>query len=154
MHFSAIGKLCCQCILLSELLYVKNILIANLLIKSMTLDPSLKAVNALVTIFFSTIGLVKQIFLLRKIAIFFFFSISLNMCFGCSKGPSHPGSSFEYPQHMFWLRNNKNNFQLHTLIWGPEHNVGIKLVNSFRNGHLPQSKPVYDGHSFNVRKGK
>ena len=28
--------------------------------------------------------------------------------------------SFEYPQHMFWLRNKKNNFQLHTLIWGPD----------------------------------
>ena len=27
--------------------------------------------------------------------------------------------SFEYPQHMFWLRNKKNNFQLRTLIWGP-----------------------------------
>ena len=39
--------------------------------------------------------------------------------FGCSKETSHPDSSFEYPQHMFWLRNKKNNFQLHTLIWGP-----------------------------------
>ena len=28
--------------------------------------------------------------------------------------------SFEHPQHMFWLRNKKNNFQLHTLIWGSE----------------------------------
>ena len=27
--------------------------------------------------------------------------------------------SFEYPQHMFWLRNKKNKFQLHTLIFGP-----------------------------------
>ena len=34
-------------------------------------------------------------------------SISLNMCFGCSK---------EYPQHMFWFKNKKK--QLHTLIWG------------------------------------
>ena len=41
------------------------------------------------------------------------------MCFGCSKEPSHGDSSFEYPQHMFWLRNKKNNYQLHTLIWGP-----------------------------------
>ena len=47
-----------------------------------------------------------------------FLSISLNMCFVCSKEPSHQDGSFEYPQHMFWLRNNKNNFQLHTLIWG------------------------------------
>ena len=55
----------------------------------------------------------------HKIA-FFFLSISLNMCYGCSKEPSHQDSSFEYPQHMFWLRNKKNNFQLHILIWGPE----------------------------------
>ena len=27
------------------------------------------------------------------------------MCFGCSKQPSHWDGSFEYPQHMFWLRN-------------------------------------------------
>ena len=45
-----------------------------------------------------------------------FLSISLNMCFGCSKGLSHRDSSFEYPQHLFWLRNKKNNFQLRTLI--------------------------------------
>ena len=25
----------------------------------------------------------------------------------------------EYPQHMFWLRNKKNNFQLRTLNWRP-----------------------------------
>ena len=42
------------------------------------------------------------------------------MCFGCSKEPSHRDVSFEYPQHMFWLRNKKNNFLLHTLIWGPD----------------------------------
>ena len=42
------------------------------------------------------------------------------MCFGCSKEPSHRDGTFEYPHHMFWLRNKKNNFQLRTLIWGPE----------------------------------
>ena len=31
----------------------------------------------------------------------------------------HAGS-FEYPQHMFWLRNKKNNFQVRTLIWRPD----------------------------------
>ena len=40
------------------------------------------------------------------------------MCFGCSKEPSHRDGSFEYPQHMIWLRNKKNNFQLRTLKWG------------------------------------
>ena len=29
----------------------------------------------------------------------------MNKCFGCSKEPSHRDGSFEYPQHMFWLRN-------------------------------------------------
>ena len=43
------------------------------------------------------------------------------MCFRFSKEPSHRDGSFEYPQHMFWLRNKKkNNFQLLTLIWGPD----------------------------------
>ena len=37
---------------------------------------------------------------LRKIVIIFL-SISLNMCFGCSKELSHQDGSFEYPQHMF-----------------------------------------------------
>ena len=53
---------------------------------------------------------------MRKIAIIFLSSI----CFVCSKEPSHRDSSFEYAQHMFWLRNKKNNFQLRTLILGPE----------------------------------
>ena len=62
------------------------------------------------------IGPVKQKFE-RKIAIIFIFD-SLNMCVGCSKEPSPRDGSFEYPQHLFWLRNKKNNFQLHILIWG------------------------------------
>ena len=32
---------------------------------------------------------------------------------------AHWDSSFEYPQYMFWLRNKKNNFQIHSLIWRP-----------------------------------
>ena len=35
----------------------------------------------------------------------------------CSVEPSHWDGSFEYLQHLFWLRDNKNNFQLHTVIW-------------------------------------
>ena len=41
------------------------------------------------------------------------------MCFGCSKEPSHWEGSFEYPQHMFWMRNKENNFPIRTLIWRP-----------------------------------
>ena len=69
-----------------------------------------------------TIGPVKQK-KYHKIVIFFL-PMSLNICFGCSKEPSHRDGPFEYPQHMFWLRNKKNNFQVHTLIWGP----GIHLL--------------------------
>ena len=31
----------------------------------------------------------------------FSFTISLNICFGCSKEPSHRDGSFEHPQHSF-----------------------------------------------------
>ena len=57
-----------------------------------------------------------------------FLSISINMCFGCSKEPSHRDGSYEYPQHMFWLRNKKNNFQLRTLILGPAYTVILSLI--------------------------
>ena len=54
-----------------------------------------------------------------KIEIIFLF-ISLNMCFGCSKEPSHWDGSFEYPQHisMFWLRNKKIIFSSSLLSGG------------------------------------
>ena len=39
-----------------------------------------------------------------------FLSIRYYICFGCSKEPSHRDGSFNYPQHMFWLRNKKNIF--------------------------------------------
>ena len=48
--------------------------------------------------------------------LFFSLSIISNMCFSCSKEPSHRDSSFEYPQHMFWLRNKESNFQLHSYL--------------------------------------
>ena len=41
------------------------------------------------------------------------------MCFGCLKEPFHLDGSFDDTQHMFWLRNKKNNIQLRTLIGGP-----------------------------------
>ena len=44
-----------------------------------------------------------------------FLPISWNICFGCLKEPSHWDGSFEYPQHMFWLRNKKIIFSLRTL---------------------------------------
>ena len=48
-----------------------------------------------------------------------FLPINLNMCLGCSKELSHWDGSFEYPQHMFWMRNKGNSFPIHTLIRRP-----------------------------------
>ena len=45
-----------------------------------------------------------------------FLSVNFNICFGCSKEPSHWDGYFEYPQHMFWLWNKKTNLQSPTLI--------------------------------------
>ena len=70
--------------------------------------------------------------------VIFFLSISLIMCFGCSKEQSQWVSlkgSFEYTQHMFWLRNKKNIFQLHTLIWG---------FDELKMGHLSQIRSTCD----------
>ena len=39
--------------------------------------------------------------LLQRQIVVVFLSISLNVCFGCSKEPSHSDGSFDYPQHMF-----------------------------------------------------
>ena len=36
-----------------------------------------------------------------------------------------------YPQHMFWLRNKKNNFQISTLIWRPEIMISWHSIASF-----------------------
>ena len=72
-----------------------------------------------------TIGPVKQK-KERKMAIIFL-SISLNMCFGCSRESSHPDNSFECPQHMFGLRIKKNNFQLCTLTSEPGIPSNIKF---------------------------
>ena len=44
-----------------------------------------------------------------------FLPISFSLCFGCSKEPSHWDGTFEFPQHMFWLRNQKIIFLLRTL---------------------------------------
>ena len=48
-----------------------------------------------------------------------FLPINFNIFFGCSKEPSHLDRSFEYPQHMFCLRNKKIKFSLHTLNLSP-----------------------------------
>ena len=42
----------------------------------------------------------RHIFLGEKI-VNIFLPISFNICFGCSKEPSHRDGSFEYPKHTF-----------------------------------------------------
>ena len=63
------------------------------------------------------IGPDKEFFLRENLIIFL--PINLNMCFGCSKELSDWDGSFEYPQHMFWMRNKENIFSIRTLIWRP-----------------------------------
>ena len=45
--------------------------------------------------------------------------------------PFNLSMCFEYPQHMFWLRNKKNNFQIRTFIWRPELFYLIFQLRSF-----------------------
>ena len=54
-----------------------------------------------------------------------FFSISNNICFGFSKELSHWDGAYEYPQHVFWMRNKKL-FLVHILI-------GIASIKHIRN---------------------
>ena len=62
------------------------------------------------------------------------------MCFGCSKEPSHRDDSVEYPQNMFWLRNKKNYFQLHTFILGLNINQMVgSISNDLFNGFANES---------------
>ena len=64
-----------------------------------------------------TCKIVRKLYERKIVSIFL--PLNLNMCFGCSKEPSHRDRSFEYPQHMFWMRNKENSFPLRTLIWRP-----------------------------------
>ena len=75
------------------------------------------------------------------------FVSNFNMCFGCSKEPSH---SFVYPQHMFWFRSKKYHFSLHTLIKGAAYNsppenalMSLPLCTFFQGfpgSHTPRAK--------------
>ena len=56
----------------------------------------------------------------RKVIIFL--PVNLKKYFVCSKEPSHEDGSFDYPQHMFWLRNKKNSVELRTLYLGAYNN--------------------------------
>ena len=40
-------------------------------------------------------------------------------------------SSFEYPQHMFWMRNKENRFPMRILIWRP--GKGMAMFETFKD---------------------
>ena len=65
----------------------------------------------------------------KEIILIIFLPINLNMCYGCSKEPSHRDGSFEYTQHMFWMRNKENNFPICSLIWRPDQIACILAPN-------------------------
>ena len=67
----------------------------------------------------------------RKIVIIFL-PINFNICFVCSKEPSHRDGSFEYPQHMFWMRNKENSFPIHILIRRPDYNREMTSCNPIK----------------------
>ena len=69
--------------------------------------------------FLISIGPVKQK-IWAKNCNYFLTEQSKHMLWSLKK-TSHWDGSFEYPQHMFWLRNKNNNIQLPTLIWRPEY---------------------------------
>ena len=71
------------------------------------------------------------------------------MCFGCSKEPSHRDGSFEYPQHMFWMSNKKNNFQVRTPIWG---GLVKQQTHYDKNRHDKQSNRPDDCLTGQIRK--
>ena len=72
-----------------------------------------------------------------------FLPISINICFRCSKEPSHLDGSFEYPQHMFWLRNKKNNFWYALLTKGLQNSIP-----SFENSGIKASSQLIKVLSF------
>ena len=73
-----------------------------------------------------------------------FLPISFNICFGCSKEPSHWDGSFEYPQHMFWLWNKKIIFD-YTLV---TRGLILSLLNPFKQNGLSyaykKDEPFFD----------
>ena len=63
------------------------------------------------------------------------------ICFGSSIEPFHWDGSFEYPQHMFWLRNMKISFPLHTLNKSLDVTYHISSASfSLGDVFLPDSK--------------
>ena len=74
---------------------------------------------AVLTFSFITIGTVKKNFERKNCD--YFLTYQFKHVSWVLKELSHRDSSFEYPQHMLWLRIKKINFLLGTLITGPDN---------------------------------
>ena len=72
------------------------------------------------------IGLDKQKYLHKIVNICL--PIVFTICCGCSKEPSYRGGSFEYPQHMFCLRNKIKLFVCYTLLTKGLGNICICIT--------------------------
>ena len=70
---------------------------------------------------------VRICIMLEHEIVIIFLPFSFNMCFGCSKEPSHYDGSFEHPQHIFWMRNKKIFFN-YALLAG-----GVSLIREYYN---------------------
>ena len=73
--------------------------------------------------------------------------------FGYLKEPSHQDGSFDYLQHMFWLRNEKNIFFVTHLTKGlPIHVAAFKFTDwdAYKQSQL-QKTTVYVISCFNFR---
>ena len=81
----------------------------------------------------------------RKTVIIFLPS-NLNIHFGCSKDQSHGDGSFEFQQHMFWLRKKKNNFQSTEEMTSSFICLIAELIFVLLT-HLTDLKPVNGYHS-------
>ena len=50
----------------------------------------------------------------------YFLPINKNMCLGAQENRLFETVLYEYQQHIFWMRNEENNFQVRTLVLRPD----------------------------------
>ena len=60
------------------------------------------------------------------------------------KRPSHLDGSFDYPQHIFGLRNKKNNFQIRTLNWRPRVVFNTNSKTCLKHATKKKKKSVFN----------
>ena len=83
--------------------------------------------------------------------------IIFSICLGCSKEQYHRDGSFEYPQHMVWLRINKNIFLLYILNQRPAYDIfqgpAMALKEEVKNGSITLKDRFSIELQHDLRKG-